>query len=272
MDNKKRYTASIIKYIAYVSMFIDHLGHIILGRMISNMPANASKYLSALYLLTRILGRLSFPLFCFLLVEGINHSHNRLKYLSRLLLLAIISEPVFNYAMNGSLFCKELQNPIFTLFTGAILLITLQLLNQKLIFKYAWILNSLVIIIFMFISLLLKFDYAFIGIAIIAFISYILKKPYIPMHQALLSFGLLIFICELFLNIIKAPVHIFTPELWFKYYIENALALQLFSIFSLYFIMDYNHKKGNQLPKLFYYSFYPLHLLILRIIADFIFR
>ena len=46
----------------------------------------------------RAIGRLSMPIFAFLLVEGFRHSHNLANYFSRLVLLGIVSQPLYMFA------------------------------------------------------------------------------------------------------------------------------------------------------------------------------
>ena len=65
-----------LKLIACVTMLIDHIG--------------ALFFPYALWL--RIIGRISFPIYCFLLAEGVHHTHSPLTYGLRLLLVALIQK------------------------------------------------------------------------------------------------------------------------------------------------------------------------------------
>ena len=67
--NLKKISGYRLKYIALFSMFLDHIG--VIGK------AFLSKNV---YFLLRAVGRLSFPLFCFILAEGFFHTKNRKKY------------------------------------------------------------------------------------------------------------------------------------------------------------------------------------------------
>ena len=107
-------SGSTLKVIAVVTMIIDHIGAyfprptaaVVLFRGILNMR---------LYTVLRFIGRLSFPIFCFLLVEGYLHTHDRKKYGIRLFLFALISELPWNLVHTGTLRYAG-QNVFFTLF------------------------------------------------------------------------------------------------------------------------------------------------------------
>ncbi len=84
---KKIFSGSTLKLIAICAMILDHFGQVVLKNGIA-LKASYSMFTDAqfTYLLDVInvlhmLGRLAFPIFCFLLVEGFIHTHNLKKYL-----------------------------------------------------------------------------------------------------------------------------------------------------------------------------------------------
>lgn len=129
---KKGFSGSTIKLIAIIAMFIDHTAATILERMMMRAgymlaTINAGtmadwiaghKALFIPYIVMRMIGRFGFPIFCFLLVEGFVHTHNRRKYALRLFLFALISEIPFDFAFHGEWFFSGYQNVFFTLFLG----------------------------------------------------------------------------------------------------------------------------------------------------------
>lgn len=125
-------SGSVLKMVAITTMLIDHLGAGLLLPLLSLPPTSplstndhGISFLFHRYLLTyesysllRIIGRSAFPIFCFLLVEGLLHTSSRGKYLLRLLLFSFLSEIPFNLALFGGLRNANHQNVFFTLTIG----------------------------------------------------------------------------------------------------------------------------------------------------------
>ena len=110
-------SGSALKLIAIILMLIDHTGVMILYNY---PPANAILFSFggvdySWYRIFRDIGRAAFPIFCFLLVEGFLHTHNRRKYGRNLFLFACISEIPWNFMFTNT-WRYEKQNVFFTLF------------------------------------------------------------------------------------------------------------------------------------------------------------
>lgn len=89
-----------LKFIACVTMLIDHIGAVFVsGNML------------------RCIGRLSFPIFCFLIAEGAHYTRSPKKYALRMLLMAVLAEIPFEMAFFGSL-TPYRQNVMLTLLMG----------------------------------------------------------------------------------------------------------------------------------------------------------
>ena len=97
-------TGAHLKWLAILSMLIDHMGIVL-------FPGNIT---------LRIIGRFAFPVFCFLLVEGFYHTRSKLKYLRNLIIFAVVSEVPFDLALDGKLWSLRYQNVFFTLALGFI--------------------------------------------------------------------------------------------------------------------------------------------------------
>lgn len=135
-QKKKGISGSTVKIIAVVTMLIDHVAAALLTRMMITRgyfyaAGNPQRYLAwladngPLYfgtMLMRLIGRLGFPIFCFLLVEGFQKTRNVKKYVFRLGLFALISEIPFNLAFSGRVWASGYQNVYFTLLIGILVL------------------------------------------------------------------------------------------------------------------------------------------------------
>lgn len=242
MKEKFGISGSTIKMIAIISMFIDHFGAAVVGRIIScysatnygTVPDGIVGLFSldtwfTIYQVIRSIGRLGFPIFCFLLVEGFFHTHDAKKYALRLLAFCFISEIPFDLAFNGSVLEFGYQNVYFTLFLGLLTMIGLDVILKK----KNWhpiirgILSILTAIAGMLAAELLATDYAAIGVFCIMMLY--LTHSQKPLQ---LTVGCIEFLWE-----IPAPLA-FLP------------------------IAFYNGKRGWKM-KYFFYIFYPAHLLLL---------
>lgn len=212
-----------LKILAIITMTIDHIGAI----MYPNID------------IFRIIGRVSFPIFAFLLVEGFNHTSNKLKYFLRLILFAIITQPIYDYTFNN----HEL-NILFTFSLSFLLLSSLEFI-KKIISKcskgienylYKTVFYSLIYILFTLFSIILNVDYQALGISLV-FIFYLVPNLYLS-----------------FLLYLLAVIFLATNT------------IQFYSLLSFLFIYMYNGEKGKNI-KYFFYLYYPLHLLILKLFA-----
>lgn len=135
-QKKKGISGSTVKIIAVTAMLIDHVAAALLTRMITTggyyrAMVNAESYrnwmaengwLFSLNAIMRSIGRLGFPIFCFLLVEGFQKTRSVKKYAFRLGLFALISEIPFDLAFNGRVWYPGYQNVYFTLLIGILAL------------------------------------------------------------------------------------------------------------------------------------------------------
>ena len=85
-----------LKIIACVTMLIDHVGATVVESQFLVTPSDGIYYL---YFAMRIIGRVAFPIYCFLLAEGAHYTHDPRKYALRLFIGALLSEPGFDFAL-----------------------------------------------------------------------------------------------------------------------------------------------------------------------------
>lgn len=246
---KKGISGCTLKIVAVISMLIDHTGACVLGRYINagmeaagvgtgeNMEAftlwqKSNAALLITYNIMRSIGRLAFPIYCFLLIEGFYKTRNVKKYALRLLIFAFISEIPFDLAFNNKILEFTYQNVFFTLFFGLLAIAALDCIKNKITNKF--LLKAACIgafVILMGAAELLRTDYGAIGVAMI-----VILYAFYNRRAARVVAGSIAFLWEL-------PASLAFIFIWF-----------------------YNGRRGKQI-KYFFYAFYPVHLLVLYFVS-----
>ena len=218
-----------LKWIAIITMFIDHTAAVFLPRS------------SIYWMPMRCIGRLAFPIFVFLLVEGFHHTSNVKKYLFRLGLFALISEIPFDLAFHGELLEFTAQNVFFTLFLGLLCIYLMSRLELWVGDQPAllYLLQVAVIAGTAGLAYLLKTDYGYAGVILIVVFHLFRGKKVINTLCLLFVSGVLIG----YINVLAT--------------------------FAMIPISFYNGQKGKSM-KYFFYVFYPAHLLLFGLIYKFI--
>ena len=143
---KRGISGSTLKLVAIFTMLIDHtaatiLDNTLIARGMNNLDASNTQAVQQfvidnglLYyidMVMRLIGRVSFPIFCFLLVEGFLHTRNVWKYAFRLAVFAFVSEIPFDLAFHKTAFYMQYQNVFFTLLIGLLVMIGFQIIAEK---------------------------------------------------------------------------------------------------------------------------------------------
>ncbi|MBI2034854.1 MAG: hypothetical protein HYT11_03940 [Candidatus Levybacteria bacterium] len=232
-------TAFDIKVIAIVTMLIDHIG---LAFFFPLSPA---------YILFRLIGRLSFALFAFLIANGAYYTKNMKKYLIRLFIFAFVSQ--FPY-----LFFHQQRDPsffrlniFFTLFIGLLTIAIIMRTKKKLI-------RGFIIISAVFAAELLQCEYGAVGVLTIL-IFYFYFHNIRMMFLTLLPLFLITYTVPIVSMYVKNGF-VWTDPVWI---------MQPLAIVSFLFILMYNRKEGPKL-KYFFYLFYPFHLFVISMIKLFL--
>lgn len=221
-DRFSGFNGKTLKWIAMWSMFFDHMGLL----LFSSHP---------LFVWFRTIGRLAFPIFCFLLVEGFLHTSNRKRYGQNLLFFAILSEPAFQLAVHPpQTWFPFFHNVFFELFFGLLLLTALQKADAA---SPNPPLRSIgIVAFFACLTLLLQCDYHAYGMIFLALLYW-----YRTGRISLL------------------PPTLFAALFSAGFFCAATLSMPLLSL--------YNGTRGRQRHKYAYYWFYPVHLLLLSLIA-----
>lgn len=241
---KKIINNNTLKIVAMILMLLDHLWGTII-------PGNQWMTL---------IGRMAFPIFAFLIVEGFFHTSDLKKYMKRLFIFGLISEIPFNLIYTGSIIFPFHQNVMFTLLLGLLIINEIdKLKNNKEIKKK--IIPILKIFLFLLISIIGFVDYGVTGVLTIV-VFYLFRGFKLAWIGQLIS---LILLYIVFFEGQSVILNIFNYEYF--------LPLQSIGVLSLIFIWLYNGEKGknNKLIKYLFYSFYPVHMLVIYLIYYFIF-
>lgn len=225
-------SGSTLKIIAIAAMLIDHIGAVVVLRMLLR-GFNSELY--TFYNILRGIGRIGFPIFCFLLIEGFEHTRNSKKYALRLGIFALISEIPFDLAFQGKLVDLSYQNVFFTLFIGLMVMILCRKISEK--FRENRLVMYILYVPTVFLGVMLaeflQTDYAGIGILCIMALYFFRGNKACQMVAG----------CTAFLWELPAPLA-FIP------------------------VVFYNGKRGLRI-KYFFYAFYPVHLFLLYLAARF---
>lgn len=213
-------SAAVLKWIAVVSMVIDHFACAVYLHM--------EGHDMEVYHVLRVIGRIAFPIYCYLLVEGFFHTKNVWKYLRNLLLFAAISEIPFNMAVFGHVFYPQGQNVYFSLVLGICAMLLLRRFDGFRI--RALLAQGAVIAVFLFLGEYLEVDYHWKGIAFMILFYYLRKLRVREEVTAVVG---------------AAAFAVYEPA----------------AVFAFLPIYLYNGTRGRQ-AKYVFYAIYPLHLLL----------
>ena len=211
--------ALVLKTIAMASMFIDHFA-----------VAFPSFFSKTGFFVMRCAGRVAFPIFAFLIARGCAYTKNRLRYLLRILLLAVISQIPYTYALHSSK-----ANILFTLAASVAAISLLENIR----YRTHWVLSAVFLIPIYFAFPYL--DYGWKGVLLIILLYYI--------HESAQTGWFLVFALMLLYNPIRSRDYLF-------YYLSAVAAIPL--------IVSYNSKQGykGRLLQYGFYLLYPLHLAV----------
>ncbi len=218
----------LLKLLALVPMLIDHTGHVLFPGV----------------MWMRYIGRLAFPIYCFLLVEGFLHTRDLRKYMGRLAVFAVISEIPFDLAIYGEFFEPAHQNVFITLLFGLMAISIMSIVDVGNIW-FNYVLRMLIAVPFGVAAQLMHTDYRWIGVGLITVM-------FLFHDLEILKLGLG--------AVLMLPV--FTNS------------IEYFGLISFVPMHFYNGRRGiphsgyGRVLQWFFYIFYPVHLLVLAGIRD----
>ena len=220
-----------LKLIAACTMFIDHMGYTL--------------FPGVMWL--RCIGRVAFPIFCFLIAEGCVHTHDRKKYALRLLVFAVLSEIPFNLMTGRAVWNPYDQNVLWTLLLGAAVCWSIDgVLKRRT--APAFVLTGAAMVAAFWLLEVFCTDYGGWGMLLVAMFYGVRRAPYgQAAKMAAQAVGLAFFCIG----------------------VMGGVTIELWALTALVPIWLYNGQRGfsHKAVQYGFYAFYPLHILILSLIA-----
>lgn len=231
-------SGNALKFIAIVTMLLDHIGAAILENQstwealgadmqgldpLFNDPALARILVADLLL--RGLGRIAFPIFCFLLVEGFLHTRSLSRYIGRMAALAVITEVPFDLAFFSVPFYWGYQSIYFTLILGLLVMAALKKYGENSLPGFLLALGCAGL------AEVIHADYGAFGVVLIL-IFYLFRER----------------------RTLQTVIGCF------------ALCWEITAPLAFLPIRMYNGRRGKWNLKYFFYLFYPAHILLLYLV------
>ena len=200
-----------LKFIALTTMLIDHIGYLLFPQ----------------FFILRIIGRLSFPIFTYLIANGAKRTSNRTAYALRLLAVGIVSQIPYNLFSHNLWWSFTEPNIFFTLLAGLLMIYCLQ--------SDDWVVKLLSVSV-LFTVVPLNLSYSYYGLLLILVFFLFDNNPWMTAA----GFGLASF----------------------QYYVQFSNYYQMYAI-PVLAILFWMPRLGIHIPKWLGYAFYPVHLTIL---------
>lgn len=255
-----------LRSVAIFLMLLDHIGY---------ATGNAA---------LRVVGRISLPIFAFLIANGFRHTHSVPKYALRLLIFALISEIPYDLYFNGgkitllawgrTLPHPRLDNVFFTLFLGLCFL-WLRDIYKKRVPRFAPLCSAVTLLILSFGNAYISADYGVLGVFWVGLFG--VFDVQIPKHRIPLCIGALLLASWRLLSITLLAVlglstqGIPVASAFFPCGVPGFMdRIQPFAALSMFLILAYNGHSGmpkspilRRILQYAFYVFYPLHILII---------
>ena len=226
-------SGNALKLIAALTMTIDHIGVVFFPRI----------------LWLRLIGRLAFPIFAFMIAEGCRHTRSRVRYFFTIFTLAAVCQAVYWFAAKSTYFS------VLITFSLAILVIyALQFFREALaagrplrLAVSAAVLIAAVAVVWQ-LNQRFTVDYGFWGCML----------PVFPalFQQRRGATGKL--------PLDRNEVHVLCLGIGLVCLYQSLGGVQFWSVLSLPLLLCYSGRRGKGNLKYFFYIFYPVHLALLQ--------
>lgn len=209
------------------------------------------------------IGRIAFPVFAFMIVEGYLHTHNLRRYLLRMLTGALLAEIPFNLMYGGSIFYPFHQNVLWTFLLSLLLIKLIEKCRSRFQPVPAALLSAGITILGFILGFAAMLDYYGVGVLTVLTFYFFRKRNWINRLGQ--------FLCLYLLNVkLLGGYYYVVPIFGF----ELEVMQQGFALLALIPIWLYQGRQGfhNKAFQYFCYAFYPAHMLLLYIVREIILR
>lgn len=234
-------SGNMLKLIACVAMLLDHAGVVLFPKSV----------------ILRVIGRIAFPIFAFMIAQGCRYTRNKLRYFLTVLGCGIVFQAVYFILQPNDTYLN-----IFLTFSCSILMVYLLSYTKRVCFskKESYLKKVLSVSLFCLLALAVFFfnrfltlDYGFLGSLVPVLVSafYLDGVEDCPewmrrldsnwMHVACLALGI-------------GAIAVFRG------------GIRVFALCSVPLLLLYSGKRGRKSMKYFFYVFYPAHLVVLWLI------
>ena len=220
-----------LKIIAAITMLIDHTGFLLFPQSV----------------VLRVIGRLAYPIYAFMIAEGCRHTRNKLRYFIGIFVLAVLCQTVYFFVV------RDLELSILVTFSLSILLI------------YAW----------QFCRKCFEENDVFRGILSLALLVSLIVGVYGLNQWIYVDYGFWGSVTPLLASIFmrrdqkssgfdRNVIHVTMLGLGLLMLSWEYGAIQSYSFLALPLLYLYNGHRGKVKMKYFFYIFYPVHLTVLQ--------
>ncbi len=237
-----RLNGNTLKLIAALSMLLDHIGYMLFPRVT----------------VLRILGRIAFPIFAFMVAQGCRYTRNKLRHFLSIFILGVVMQVVMHIAGEGGVM------NIFLTFSLSILLIYALDGIKKLVFVkksglpvvipcsagFALLAAALCVI-----AENLNMDYGAFGCLAPLAASLFFSEDRYP---------------DFFKRLDMLPIHVITMSAILIWHAVDSGGVQPYFFLAIPLLLLYSGKRGKMNLKWFFYIFYPAHMVVIYAIDMFL--
>lgn len=241
-------SGNALKIIACALMTVDHVGYILFPNVI----------------ILRIIGRLAFPIFAFMIAEGVKYTKNKLRYFLLIFVLGTVFQ-IVTYIYSGDTFMG-----IFITFSLAIpLCYAVQFVKRSFLTNnISAPIKALSVLTLVFglgavylINHYITIDYGFYGCILPAVTGLFHLGGNTVGENTISSFEKIKKFDNFHLSVLMLAIGLI--GVWLGGVPLSLKPIQPYSFLAIPLLLLYNGKRGKYNIKFFFYLFYPIHLLII---------